>query len=73
MPIKEVCSPVNRMKRPAPAPNARPLSSVAPKSASPYARGKPAPASSAPVDLPVSSIKFKQPDAHHPSGGRNAR
>jgi hypothetical protein len=50
-----VNSPVNKMKRPAPAPNARPLSSVNPKHASPYCgQGPKAPASTKPLDLPVS-------------------
>jgi hypothetical protein len=70
MPIREVCSPVNRMKRSAPASNARSLKTANPPSASPFARGKSAPMSSAPVDLPVSSISFEQPDAHR-TGGRN--
>jgi hypothetical protein len=55
MPIREVCSPVNAMKRPAPAPNAKTLKSVNPRYAHPSVQGKPAPAPSTPIDLPIAS------------------
>jgi hypothetical protein len=52
MAIRDVCSPVNKMKRPAPTSNARPLSNANPKHAHPQERGPKAPASSATIDLP---------------------
>jgi hypothetical protein len=56
MPIREVCSPVNRMKRPPPAPNAPSLRTANPKSAQPNVRGAPAPNSSAAVELPTGKV-----------------
>jgi hypothetical protein len=71
MPIREVCSPVNSMKRSAPAPNAPSLKTVNPKTAHPQERGPAAPMGSAKVAMP-SVPGFEQPDSYHPKGGRNA-
>jgi hypothetical protein len=50
----EVCSAINKGKRPAPASNARPLSSIAPKRASPYAgTGPKTSRPSAAIELPI--------------------
>jgi hypothetical protein len=70
MPIREVNSPVNSMKRPPPAPNAPSIKTVNPKSAQPQERGAPAPNATASVSMPPVP-GFEQPDAYHPSGGRN--
>jgi hypothetical protein len=70
MPIKESCSPLNKQKLSAPAPNARGLRSVNPPSAQPSSRGVPAPNSPAKVEMPAVPA-FEQPDSYHPAGGRN--
>jgi hypothetical protein len=49
----EVCSPVNKMKRSPPAPNAPSLKTANPKHAHPQERGPKAPMPSVSVDLPV--------------------
>jgi hypothetical protein len=54
MPIREVCSPLNKMPKAKPSPDARSLQTVNPKRASPHVRqGPKAPASSTPVKLPT--------------------
>jgi hypothetical protein len=55
--MKDVCSPVNRMKRPPPSPNARPLSSVNPKTAHPQERGPRAPNADRNIALPAVKLR----------------
>jgi hypothetical protein len=69
-PIQEVCSPVNKMKRSAPTTNAPSLKTVNLKTAHPQERGPSAPMGSAKIAMP-GVPGFEQPDAYHPSGGRN--
>jgi hypothetical protein len=71
MAIRDVCSPINSWPKSSPAPNARSLKSVNPKSAQPSAGvGPKAPLSSASVTMPALP-GFEQPDSYHPAGGRN--
>jgi hypothetical protein len=54
MPIRDVCSPVNKMKRPAPPLDVHAaLRRTNPKHAHPEATGPKAPASSTLVELPI--------------------